>query len=240
MNKKSMTMRKAIKLATEYRGSADTSTVRSLLQLKRREGWPYCPADQGDLLYFLAKSAPDQDALEVGFATGSTALYILSGLDSGKLISIDYAQDAFDREGVSLIQQSGFASRHQLIEENSIAALPKIYGSGQQFNLIFLDGWKTFDHVWVDTFYCARMLRVGGHIVFDDARMQAVRKCISLLRRYYDFEPVDSYAKVGGLRQRIWHVLTTRSLHPPYAVLKKAKPINETEAGRRYDFWKPF
>jgi hypothetical protein len=141
---------------------------------------------------------------------------------------------------VALIQSAGLSNRHQLVEENSISALPKLHDSGLQFNLIFLDGWKGFDHIWVDTFYCARMLQMGGYLVFDDARMQAVRKCISILRRYYEFEPVDTYAMVGGFRQRIWHLLTSRSFRLPYVALRKIKPIGETDAGRYYDFWKSF
>ena len=191
-------------------------------------------------MYLLAKSAPDQDALEVGFATGSTALYILSGLKSGRLTSIDYAQDEFEREGEKLIRDSGLYSRHKLIEENSIKALPRLYDLERQFNLIFLDGWKTFDHLWVDTFYCARMLKVGGYIIFDDARMPAVRKCISILSRYYQFEVIDNYALVGGYRQRIWHLLSTRSYLPPYVALKKVREIGATDAGRQFDFWKSF
>lgn len=233
-------MRKLIKNFVQYKGIQETLPIRSLLQTKWRSGWPYCPVDEGDLLYLLAKSAPDQDALEVGFATGSTALYILNGLKTGQLVSIDYAQDEYEREGERLIRDSGLDSRHELIEENSIKALPRLYNLERQFNLIFLDGWKTFDHIWVDTFYCARMLKVGGYMVFDDARMPAVRKCISILSRYYQFGIIDNYTLVGGYRQRIWHLLSTRSYLSPYVAFKKVREIGATDAGRRYDFWKSF
>ena len=80
-----------------------------------------------------------------------------------------------------MIAKAGFAARHTLIEEDSARVLPRLEAAGERFDVMFLDGWKTFDHVWVDTFYCARMLKVGGYIMFDDARMKAVRKANSLL-----------------------------------------------------------
>jgi predicted O-methyltransferase YrrM len=223
-----------------YTGLPETAPIRSALAAARRAGWPYCPADEGDLLFQLARAVGEQNALEIGFATGSTAAYILHGLGAGHLTSIDYDQNHYEREGEKLIGTLGFAPRHRLIEDNSIRVLPELHASGARYGLVFLDGWKTFDHMWVDTFYCARMLNHGGYIVFDDARMPAVRKCISLLRGYYQFADEDSYARIGGAKLRIWHALSTRSPRRPYVALQKIVDIAKTEAGRQFDFWKPF
>lgn len=233
-------MRQWIKARIMYCGLPDTDAVRAQLQEVRRPGYPYCPPDEGDTLYRLARATSPKAALEVGFATGSTAAYMLTGLDDGNLTSIDFAQDQFKRQGEALVASMGFAHRHRLIEDNSIAVLPDLHKAGERFGLIFLDGWKSFDHIWVDTFYCARLLECGGYMVFDDARMPAVRKCISLLMRYYGFQRYDTYGHVGGWRQRLWHLLTTRSLRPPYVALRKTIEISETEAGRHYYFWKRF
>ena len=233
-------LRKRIKNGIRHTGLAATKTIRELIDVRRRQGWPYCSIDQGDFLFLLTRREPDLNALEIGFATGSTALYILSALNSGRLTSIDYAQDRYEREGEVLIRDSGFSSSHELIEENSIKVLPELYKSGRDFNLIFIDGWKTFDHIWVDTFYCSRMLRRGGYIVFDDAGMPAVRKCISILKNYYRFEPINTYQLIGGVKQRMWHILSARSILRPYGALQKAVDIATTEAGRKYDFWKRF
>ena len=192
------------------------------------------------MLFLLAKAAGAQNALEVGFATGSTAAYMLHGLGSGQLTSIDYDQDQYEREGVRLVHSLGFAPRHRLIEDNSIRALPDLHASGARFGLVFLDGWKTFDHLWVDTFYGARMLTPGGYIVFDDARMPAVRKCLSLLRTYYRFAEDDTYSRIGGAKLRLWHLLSTRTKLPPYVALQKVVEIDQTEAGQQFDFWAPF
>jgi predicted O-methyltransferase YrrM len=229
-----------VRRSAKYRGHPDTGVIRTALGAARRDGWPYCPDDEGDLLYQLAAEAGTQGALEVGLATGSTAAYMLHGLGAGHLTSIDYDQNEYEREGEKLIASLGFTPRHRLIEDNSIRALPDLHASGARFGLVFLDGWKTFDHMWVDTFFCAHMLSRGGYMVFDDARMPAVRKCISLLRRYYQFAEVDNYARVGGGRLRIWHLLSTRTTLRPYVALRKTMELSETAAGRQFDFWQAF
>lgn len=233
-------MKKFIKAKTIYAGSPATDGIRAELDRTRHPGWPYCPPDEGDLLYQLAAAAPIKTALEVGFATGSTAAYMLTGLGSGNLTSIDYDQDHFERAGEALLARMDLSGRHTLIEADSVVALPALDKAGQRFGLIYLDGWKTFDRIWVDTFYSARMLVRDGYIVFDDARMPAVRKCMALLTRYYGFRRLDTYAYAGGRGQKIWHLLSTRSTLPPYAALQKTTEIGQSVAGKQYDFWAPF
>jgi len=233
-------IKQALRRSLAYQGIADTGPVRDALARVRRPGLPYCPDDEGDVLFTLARSIGDQDALEVGFATGSTAAYILSGLSTGRLTSIDYDQDHFDREGETLVAAMGYRERHTLIERDSVRALPELHDAGLRYGLVFLDGWKTFDRMWVDTFYCARMLHRGGYIVFDDAAMPAVRKCISLLKRYYEFADVDTDRMVGGWKGRVWHLLVTRSRHMPYRALRKVRETDDSPAGRHFDFWAPF
>ena len=233
-------MKRLIKRLTQYPGAPETSGLRRLIDESRHPGWPYCPPDEGDLLHTLAGETPAGRALEIGCATGSTSIYMLSAMPEGHLTSIDFAHGDHGRSGEQLIARGGFASRHTLVERNSIEALPEMFLAGDRYDLIFLDGWKTFDHLWVDTFYCAKMLKVGGYMVFDDARMPATRKAISLLKSHYGFEPLDGYARIGGTALRIWHALISRSLRPHYVALRKPREIAETPAGSIFDFWAPF
>lgn len=233
-------MKAIIRRALAYHGLPETEAVRNVVESFRRAGRPYCPVDQGDALFQLARSARGQDALEIGFGTGSTAAYILAGLESGQLTSIDYDQTHFERAGVRLVEALGFEGRHRLIERDSVQALPELDIAGARFGLVFVDGWKTFDRIWVDTFYCVRMLKVGGVIVFDDAQMPAVRKCISLLKGYYAFSKVDAQGAIGGWRLKLRYLATTRSTLPPYVALRKTADLGDTEAGRTFDFWKSF
>lgn len=223
-----------------HHGMAATRHVREQIDANRHVGWPYCPPDEGDLLYVLATAIGPQDALEIGFATGSTAAYMLSGLGEGRLTSIDYDQDRYERAGETLLHALGVAGRHTLIEKDSIQALPALLEARRRFGLVFIDGWKTFDHIWVDTFYAARLLNRGGYLVFDDGRMQSVRKCVSLLVRYYGFKRLSTYDRVGGPGLRLWHLLSTRSFLAPYILVQKTLDLSETAAGTRFDFWRSF
>lgn len=229
-----------LKKTLQYSGLAKTGHVRKLIEERRHPGWPYCPPDEGDLIYQLANRTPSGRALEIGCATGSTAIYILAGMPHGHLTSIDFAHGDHDRSGEALIARAGYADCHTLIEADSAIALPDLAKAGERYDLIFLDGWKSFDHLWVDIFYCARMLRTGGFMIFDDAKMRSVRKGVSLLKSHYEFSMVDNYGLVGGARLRLWHSLISRQTHAPYLALCKTKELDQTPAGSIFDFWAEF
>ncbi|WP_041603435.1 hypothetical protein [Thioflavicoccus mobilis] len=97
----------------------------------------------------LQGSIANRDTREVGFATGSTAAYIIAGLyaGTGKLTSIDYDRDAWEHDGVKLIAELCFERQHHLIEEDFIVALARMCQKDERFNFCFLDGWKTFDRL---------------------------------------------------------------------------------------------
>ena len=119
-------------------------------------------------------------------------------------------------------------------------ALAEIDEKGDKFGLAFADGWKTFDHLWVDIFFCARVLSTGGFLVLDDGRMKSVRKAVKLLVRYYDFELISTFDIVGGTRLRLWYWITSRKSGKPYVALRKRSELSKTAAGTRYDFWERF
>jgi len=223
-----------------YRPLEVTAPVRAAVDSLRRDGFPSCPPDEGDLLYLLANACPDSRCLEVGFATGSTALYMLAGSKAGSVTSIDYRQSEFDYVGVRAVAQSGMAGRHKLLEGNSNTLLPELFRSSQQFDLIFLDGWKTFDHLWVDAYYCNQLLALGGVMVFDDTRMPSVDKALRLLHRYYQYEEIDGFRLLAWPRLRWWYLLTTRTYRRPYRVFRKTRRYEDLAVSRDWSYWRNF
>lgn len=53
-----------------------------------------------------------------------------------------------------------------------------------KFDLIFVDGWHTFDHTLLDCFYATRLLKIGGYLVIDDVGMISVRRAIEYVASY--------------------------------------------------------
>jgi len=220
----------------------ETAEVRARLESLHHPGYPFCPPWQGDFLYRLCRTQQCTSALEVGFATGSTALYLLAGTEpcGGSVVSIDFRQSDFERLGCRMVETSPWEKRHCLIEENSNVALPRMYAEGKKWGLIFLDGWKTVDHLMLDMYYSARMLDVGGVLVFDDTRMKSVKRVNRLLLSHYAFNEVD-YKKMGeDFKMWLWFRATTRSLDRPYRAFRKVMDQAEWPACKSYQFYSRF
>ena len=195
----------------------------------RQPGLPYCADPAGDLLHGLITQNGCNRCLEIGFATGSTAIYMLNALASkgGTLNSIDIPTGHMNETGLNNLKKAEMTDRHRLILENSVTAIPRLFMDGMKFDLIFLDGWKTFDHMAVELFFLTRMLVLDGFLVFDDANMPSVCKIIKLMQRYYGYHEID-YARYNQTsRLRLFQILTTRTLRRPYRTIQKVK--NETD-----------
>lgn len=235
-------MKRLIKSWLRYDPLPQTASVRLVVKMHFREGLPFCPPWQGDFLFALAERNGCSRAMEVGFATGSTALYILAGMiqTKGVLTSIDYKQAEYQYLGNTMVEAGGYSDRHVLLEGNSDLMLPDLFKQGRHFELAFLDGWKTFDHLVIDVYYVCRMLTRGGFIVFDDTRMHSVNKVIRLLVSHYAYEEVD-YREYGeGIKLRLWQILTTRSFRHPYRAFRKMEEEEHLAVSKNWTFWKSF
>jgi predicted O-methyltransferase YrrM len=217
-----------------------TQAIAAMRQ--RHPAFPYCPVSEGNLLYRLASWPEIHSALEIGFATGSTALYLLEGMSpkGDKVVSIDFKQSDFDYLGVEAVKASPHARLHTLIEGNTNVVLPRLLGDGACFGLIFLDGWKVFDHLMLDAYYACRLLQPGGFLVFDDAIMPSTRKVISVVRSYYGFTEID-YAEFGETWRLRAQFMTTQGRHAfrrPYRAFRKPRHFDDLPAISQYDFWR--
>jgi predicted O-methyltransferase YrrM len=230
-------MRGLIKKILTYKPSAATTSVRRLLREGAEPSRPYCPDWEGDFLWTAIKENGYRRAAETGFGTGSTAAYMLDALPAdGSLVSIDWSADNFNHIGRQTIERLGAAKRHTLIEEQSWRVLPRLLAGGREFDLVFIDGWKTFDYLAYELFLFNRMLAVGGMIVFDDSYLPAVRKAARLLKRHYGYREAD-YG--DGWRLRLFHVLTRRSLHRPFRALQKILAVDDQQPTRDWTFYRP-
>jgi len=128
---------------------------------------------EGEFLFQLIRSRSDiTRTMEIGCAYGISSQYIcsaISGRDSAKHIIVDPFQHTdYHGTGITNLRRAGF-DFFTLVETPSEIYLPElIREESGHFDLVFIDGWHTFDHTLLDLFYANRLIRTGGYIVVDD------------------------------------------------------------------------
>jgi len=160
---------------------------------------------EGNFLYNIIHEHKLKRCLEVGMAYGISSMYILLGLkklkkDDIKLDSIDPFQETqWNNFGVKLVKKIKMDKYHKLYEDKSYIILPKLLEKKNEYDLIFIDGWHTFDYTLLDFFYANLLLRKGGIIVIDDAYHQGVNKCLKYLdSNYKNYKRIKSPSTVGA------------------------------------------
>jgi hypothetical protein len=78
--------------------------------------------------------------------------------------------------GLAMVERAGLTHMLQWIEEPDYLALPRLLERGERYDLIFIDGYHTFDYVFLDYFYSDLLLNEGGFLVFDDVLLPMVHK----------------------------------------------------------------
>jgi predicted O-methyltransferase YrrM len=231
-----------IKELLRYHPLPETERVRQAIQANNVKVLPFTTPWQGDFLYKAIKKINGRSALEVGFASGSTAAYMLAGMEqtNGTVISIDPKPEDYLNIGAKLLNDLGFSDRHTLVKRDSALALPDLLSEGEEFDLAYLDGWKTFDHLATDIYYITRLLNVGGMMVFDDTQLPSVQKVASLLLRHYLFEEVKYEQFENTFRLWLWRVATYRYSYRSYRAFRKVTPIGELSLSKDWTFYRPF
>lgn len=112
--------------------------------------------------------------LEVGCAMGTSALYVCQAMRDANApkalhVAVDPNQDTqYKSIGRANIRRAHLDDFFELIHETSYAALPNLLRQGRRFQLIFIDGWHTFDYTLVDFFFADLLLEVNGLVLLDD------------------------------------------------------------------------
>jgi predicted O-methyltransferase YrrM len=150
--------------------------------------------ESGALLYDIVRAHKPGRTLETGMAYGMSTLFICQALEdngSGSHIAIDpFQTDEFRSIGVLNVERAGLAHRLRVHEAPSDVVLPRLCADAGTLDFAFIDGWHLFDFTLVDFYYIDKMLAVGGHVVFDDLWLPAVRKAVSFVLRNKPYELV--------------------------------------------------
>jgi predicted O-methyltransferase YrrM len=172
---------------------------------------------EGEFLFNIIRNDPKVlCTLEVGCAYGLSSLYICSAIrertGASHTIIDPFQNTQWDGVGIRNLEEAGIDFFY-LMELKSEFALPRLLEKKEgQFDLIFIDGWHTFDHTLLDCFYASRLLRLGGYLVVDDISFPSVRRAINFLKNYPCYEECDS---VSRRVSKSWKKIIVRCLMSP-------------------------
>lgn len=138
-------------------------------------------------------------------ANGVSSVTILRAMpEGGHLTSIDPNQSTdWEGRGVAHVQAAGYAGRHRLIEEPDLIAMPRLVEAGERFDLVFIDGWHSFEYVMVDLFYADLLLGPGGVMGFDDCDMPATRRALRFLTTHRPYRELKMGPNRYGASNRV-------------------------------------
>lgn len=156
--------------------------------------------EEGKFLHNIIKKNLFKNVIEVGMAYGISSLYICSSLKetNGKLISIDpYQSSQWHNYGIKLIEKNELNNYHMLIENTSFVVLPELYNkavrTNKYYDMVFIDGWHTFDYTLIDFFYADKLINIGGYIIIDDIRHNSIKQLVDyLLVNYKHYKQIKS------------------------------------------------
>jgi len=150
---------------------------------------------EGRNLYDLIYDNQLSKTLEIGLAMGVSAVWICQAHKDlnigGTHIAIDpfqskkYPELGWSNLGKNLVKRAGLSHYLKIIQEKSYLALPKLLEKKEKFDLIYIDGWHTFDYTLLDFFFSDKLLKINGIIVIDDILHPGVRKCLNYIKNNY-------------------------------------------------------
>jgi predicted O-methyltransferase YrrM len=193
----------------------DTGSIRYDI-----EGWAGDPAiisidqEEADLLRRTLDDPNIKETLEIGCALGASSAVICQARRGTHTIIDPYQSTDWRNAGITRLNEMG--ADYELIEEVSEIALPELLHKGRKFDLVFIDGWHTFDQTFLDCFYATRLLRVGGYLVVDDTYMMSVRAALDYYRAYdcYKFHDAVGLELRRSFKRRLARVIPKSWLAP--------------------------
>ena len=119
--------------------SADV--VRLLADIKARDrGQLAVSEEDGRFLRLMVASSGARRALEIGGASGYSAIWIGLGLrdTGGRLVTIEYDPERA-KELVANVKRAGLADIVEVVAGDAFKRIPEVQGT---FDFVFLDAWK--------------------------------------------------------------------------------------------------
>ena len=164
-----------------------------LLELEaeaERENIPIVGPVVGELLFILVAAIKARNILEIGTATGYSAIYLARGCESvnGRVITLEFdsSRAASARQN---FEKAGLEKRIEVLEGD---ALKTLSGLEEAFDLIFIDiEKKDYARVLPD---CGRLLRNGGLLVADNVAFKDADEFNRIISDHPDWRAVSLFS----------------------------------------------
>jgi caffeoyl-CoA O-methyltransferase len=171
-----------------------------LLQLEeeaRQERIPIIGPVVAELLYILVRASRARRILELGTATGYSAIYLARACDelNGQVVTVENDAGMASRARANF-EKAGLAHRIQVRVGDAVEEIAKM---SKPFDFMFMDIDK--EHYVTVMPYCARLLKSGALLVTDNVGFRAAE----------DFNRVIS----GNPQWRTVHLLSLLPFHSP-------------------------
>ena len=151
----------------QQRGTQPQDVTRLLADIKRQDtGQLAVSEEDGRFLRLMIATSGAKRALEIGGASGYSAIWMGQGLRStgGRLVTIEY-DPARAKELTANVQRAGLSDIVQVVSGDAFEQIPKLPGT---FDFVFLDAWKKDYKRFFDTVYPrldARGLFIAHNVV---------------------------------------------------------------------------
>lgn len=134
----------------------------------RQEGIPIVGPVVGELLFILARATKAKHILELGTATGYSALYLARACDvfEGSVVTLEMDNE-MARRAQANFEKAGLEHRVQILIGDALEEMTKMQGP---FDFVFLDIDK--ESYAGALSHCERLLKPGGLLVADNVAFQ--------------------------------------------------------------------
>jgi caffeoyl-CoA O-methyltransferase len=167
-----------------------SALLKELEEEALREDIPIIGPVVGELLFILARIIRAERILELGTATGYSAIYMAEAFENlkGQIITLEN-NPAMAARARTNFKRAGFDDQIQIRLGDAIEEIKKIHMS---FDLIFMD----IDKVDYDTAlpYCRDLLRQNGLLVADNVGFEDADSFNTAIFSSREFRPVSLFS----------------------------------------------
>ena len=144
------------------------AALLALEEEARQQEIPIIGPVVGELLYVLALASQARQILELGTATGYSAIYLARACEvsEGRVVTLE-RDESMARRAQANFQEAGVEHRIETIVGDAIQEMAKMSGP---FDFIFMDIDK--ENYFHALPYCQKLLRSGGLLVADNVGFQ--------------------------------------------------------------------